>query len=77
MPYVNAPTINPKNSHKDTKAVNKITFTMLQKYMKIILIKYAVKHKTLQHGKKQGLVNHIDKYYPNQPPLTKALRRKI
>ena len=40
--------INPKNSPKDLKGVLKINFTMLQKYIKIISIKYAVKYKTLQ-----------------------------
>ena len=40
--------INPKNSPKDLKGVLKIIFTMLQKYIKIIPIKYAVKYITLQ-----------------------------
>ena len=69
--------INPKNSHKDLKGVLKINFTMLQKYIKTIPIEYAVKYITLQHGSNQGLVNHIDKYLSYQPPLIKALRRKI
>ena len=34
---------------------------MLQEYIKITLIKYAVKYLTLQHENNQGLVNHIDK----------------
>ena len=40
--------INPENSRKDLKGVLKINFTMLQKYIKIIPIKYAVKYITLQ-----------------------------
>ena len=40
--------INPKNSPKDLKGVLEINFTMLQKYIKIIPIKYAVKYITLQ-----------------------------
>ena len=44
---VNGPTINPKNSHKDLKSVLKITFTMLQKYIKIIPVVYAMKYITL------------------------------
>ena len=75
--HTNGPTINSKNSHKDLKGVLKNNFTMLQKYIKIIPIKYAVKYITLQHGNNQSLVNHIDKYRSYQPPLIKALRRKI
>ena len=67
----------PKKSHKDLKGVLKINFTMLQKYIKIIPIKYAVKYITLQHGNNQGLVNHIDKYLSYQPPLIKAFGQKI
>ena len=46
--HINGPTINPKNSHKDLKGVLEINFTTLQKYIKIIPIKYAVKYITLQ-----------------------------
>ena len=46
---------------KTLRASLKINFSMLQKYMKIIPIKYAVKYITLQHGNNQSLVNHIDK----------------
>ena len=77
MQHINGPTINPKYIHKDLKGVLKINFTMLQKYIKIIPIKYAVKYITLQHGSNQGLVNHKDKYLSYQPPLIKALKPKI
>ena len=66
----------PKKSHKDLKGVPKINFTMLQNYIKIIPIKYAVKYITLQHGHNKGLVNHIDKYHSYQPYFSKALRKK-
>ena len=75
--YINEPTIIPKNSHKDLKGVLKIMFIMLQKYIKIVAKKYAVKYITLQHRNNKGLVNHLDKYHSHQPPLIKALRRKI
>ena len=57
--------INAKNRHKDLKGYLKINFTMLQMYIKINPIKYAMKYITLQHGNNQGLVNHIDKYLPH------------
>ena len=76
MRYINGPTINPKNCHKDPKGVLKINFTMLQKYIKIIPIKHAAKYITLKYGNNQGLVNHIDKYHSYQPPLIKALGEK-
>ena len=50
---------------------------MLEKYIKTIPLEYVVKYITLQHGSNQGLVNHIDKHLSYQPPLIKALRRKI
>ena len=61
MQHINGPMINPENSRKDLKGVLKINFTMLQKYIKIIPVDYAVKYITLQHGNNQSLVNHIDK----------------
>ena len=45
---------------------------MLHKYIKLIPIKYAMKHITLQQGNRKGLVNHIDNYHSSQPPLSKA-----
>ena len=57
--------------------VLKINFTMLQKYIQIIPIKYAVKYITLQHVSNQSLVNHIDKYHLYIPQLTIALRREV
>ena len=36
--YINGPTINLKNSHKEPKGILKINFTMLQKYIKIIVM---------------------------------------
>ena len=51
----------PKKVMKTLRASLKINFTMLEKYIKIIPIKYAVKYITLQYGNNQGLVNHIDK----------------
>ena len=74
MQYINGPTVNPKNSHKDFRSVLKINFTMLQKYKKIVPIKYARKYitLTLQHGNNQGLANYIDQYHSYQPPLSNA-----
>ena len=46
--HKNGPTITSKNSPKDLKGVLKTNFTMLQKYIKIIPIEYAVKYITLQ-----------------------------
>ena len=63
--------INPKNSHKDLNGVLKINFTMLEKYIKILPIKYARKFITLQQGNNHGLVNQIDKYHSHQHPLSK------
>ena len=40
--------INPKKSPKDLEGVFINNFTMLQKYIKIIPIKYAAKYLTLQ-----------------------------
>ena len=77
MQHINGPTINPKNSRKDLKGVLEINFTVLQKYIKIIPIKYAVKYTILQHGNNQDLVNLIEKYLSYQPPLIRALSRKI
>ena len=73
MHYVTGPTINPKISHKDLKSVPKINFTMLQKHIKIIPMKCAMKYVALQHENKQGLVNHIDNHHSYQPPMSKAL----
>ena len=64
--------INPKNSHEDLKGASIINFTILKKYIKIILIKYAMKCISSQHGNSQGIVNHIDKYYSSKTPMSKA-----
>ena len=45
---------------KSLRASLKINLTMLQKFIKIIPVKYALKYISLQHGNNQGLVNHID-----------------
>ena len=42
----------PKEVIRTLRASLKNNITMLQKYIKIIPIKYAVKYKTLQHGNK-------------------------
>ena len=67
----------PRTVIKTLRASLKISFTMLEKYIKIIQIKNAVKYITLQHGNNQGLVNHIDNYLSYQTPLIKALSRKL
>ena len=72
MQRINGPTINPKNSRKDLKGFLKINFTKLQKYIKVIPIKYAVKYITSQNGS-----NHIDNYLSYQTPMIKALSRQM
>ena len=61
--------INPKSSPKDLERVLKINFTMLQKYVKTIPNKYAVKYilynfTTLYyyHCKKNNNINHKNAY---------------
>ena len=73
--------INPKNSLKDLEGVLKFNFTMLQKYIKIIPIKYAVKYITynlttlhyyhrIKRNNNDNNINHKNAYKTQLPSFT-------